>query len=255
MNKDLAGTLFVYEGIKFDYCYKEALQCLLNFCDKVFVIAGGEDETYEIIQKEYAGKVWLNYISKEAWNEQKGKEKLNYFTNIPIQRSEEAGYKYQFNLQADEIVHEKSYEAIRKAVAANQDAFMCTRVNLWGSPYTELNVTNDRMPCSPQVIRLAKTQYLSCGDAESVDAPANFDFVNDIRVYHMGFVRDRKIMKSKVINMQEAVFGINHDPKLDGIDYFEPERWFSKDELKYINEPLPLLIQDWAKERNNKSPG
>ncbi len=105
------------------------------------------------------------------------------------------------------------------------------------------------MPCSPQVIRLAKTKYRSYGDAESIDAQCVMNFVNDIRIYHMGFIRDRKIMKAKVINMQESVFGIDHDKKLDGIDYFEPERWFSKDELKLIDEPLPLLIQQWAKER------
>ena len=66
----------------------------------------------------------------------------------------------------------------------------------------------------------------------------------------MGFVRDRKIMKDKVIHIQEKVFGVNHDPKLDGVDEFVPERWFSESDLQLIDEPLPLIIQDWAKKRS-----
>jgi hypothetical protein len=65
----------------------------------------------------------------------------------------------------------------------------------------------------------------------------------------MGFVRKRDIMKKKVIHIQEEVFGIEHDKKLDGIDYFEPDRWFKKEDLRLINEPLPLVIKEWAKER------
>jgi len=249
MKKDLAGTLFIRNGIQWDYCYIEAIKCLKEFCNHVFIVdAQSDDGTYESLFYLQDENVTIIHCVNQ-WELVHGKEKLNYFTNVAIKAAEEAGYKYQYNNQADEIVHEKSYDAIRKAIATNQEAFMCTRVNLWGSPYTQLNVEPNRMPCSSQIIRLAKTKYRSCGDAESLDAPCVFDFVNDIRAYHMGFVRDRKIMKDKVINMQESVFGINHDPKLDGSDVFIPERWFSKDELKLIDEPLPLLIQEWAKER------
>lgn len=66
----------------------------------------------------------------------------------------------------------------------------------------------------------------------------------------MGFVRKREVMKAKVINMQEGVFEMaNHDIKLDRSDIFQPELWFDDNDLKLIDEPLPLLIQNWAKER------
>jgi hypothetical protein len=69
-------------------------------------------------------------------------------------------------------------------------------------------------------------------------------------MYHMGFVRDRSIMKAKVINMQEGVFEMgSHDIKLDVSDIFQPELWFGKEDLKPIDEPLPALIKDWAKKR------
>lgn len=239
----------MYKGEEFDYCYKEAIQCLLDFCDFVIVVAGGEDGTLEYVQSINHPLLKVIPLSKEEWDSQQGKEKLNYFTNVAIQEADRMGFQYNVNLQGDEIIHEKSYESIRRAIATNQEAFMCTRVNLWGSPYTELNVPPERMPCSGQVIRLAKINYRSAGDAESINAPCVFDFVNEIKIWHMGFVRKSDVMKRKVIHMQEEVFKVDHDVKLDGSDVFLSERWFSKEELKYINEPLPLIIQDWAKER------
>ena len=44
----LAGTIFIRDGIKYDYCFKESIQCLLEFCDHVFVVdAGSTDGTIE----------------------------------------------------------------------------------------------------------------------------------------------------------------------------------------------------------------
>src|SRR6185312_1187568 len=113
MNKKLAGTLFVYNGNKYDYCFKEAIQCLLEFCDHVIIVAGGDDGTYDdvmdMLTLENKGKLFLIQIIQKDWDEQHGFQKLNYFSNIAIEEAEKLGYEYQFNLQADEIVHEKSY--------------------------------------------------------------------------------------------------------------------------------------------------
>lgn len=65
----------------------------------------------------------------------------------------------------------------------------------------------------------------------------------------MGFVRNKNVMKAKVINMQENVFGIDHDPKLDKSDVFDSELWFSGNELSPITEEHPKFIKDWIKTR------
>lgn len=250
----LAGTLFVYNGNKFDYCYKESIQCLLEFCDKVFIVAGGDDNTHRdccfIADHNFEKGIVVKHISEEDWSSQTGKEKLNYFTNKAIELAQLEGYEYQFNLQADEIVHEKSYPEIRKAIETDQEGFMCTRINLWGTPYLKLDVPQERKPCSTSIIRLTKTKYRSVDDAENISIPiVNFDFENKIDIWHYGFVRDRKIMKQKVIHIQEEVFGVDHDKKLDGVDEFIPDRWFSKTDLKIIDYPHPKIIQDWVKTR------
>lgn len=247
----LAGTLFCYNAVSQDYCIKESIISLSKCCDHIFVVdAGSTDSTqFEIANLGIDNMTFIIRDNKE-WQEQKGKEKLSYFTNIAIQAAEEAGYEWQINLQADEIIHEKSYNAIRDAIKYDCEAFLCSRINLWESPYLQLNVEYNRLPCRNEITRLAKTIYRSYGDGEDIGVyGSNYNYLNDIRIYHMGFVRKRDIMKKKAIHIQEEVFGLEHDKKLDGIDYFEPSRWFTKKDLKLIDEPLPLVIKKWAKER------
>jgi hypothetical protein len=249
----LGGSIFVRNGVKYDYCFKESILSLLEFCDKVScVIVDGEDETVDIVKELGASnnKLIITHLPQSEWDLQQGKaqSKLCYFTDIAISKLDT---DYNFYQQADEILHEKSYDKVRKVIETNEPAYFCTRINLWGSPYLQLNVPQHRKPCSSEIIRIAKTEFRSYGDAESLAVPtADYSCVNDIRMYHMGFVRKRDVMKSKVINMQIGVFEMeNYDDKLNGSDVFIPERWFTKEDLKPIDEPLPTIIKEWAKER------
>ena len=249
----LGGSIFVRNGVMYDYCFKESILSLLEFCDKVScVVVEGEDETETIVQKlESENKnLIVTYLPQQEWDNQQGKaqSKLCYFTDVAISKLDT---DYNFYQQADEILHENSYSKVREVIESNAPAYFCSRINLWKSPYLRLDVPQNRKPCSTEIIRLAKTEYRSYGDAESLAVPtADESCVNDIKMYHMGFVRKREVMKAKVINMQEGVFEMaNHDIKLDGSDIFQPELWFDDNDLKLIDEPLPLLIQNWAKER------
>lgn len=249
----LGGSIFVRNGVMYDYCFKESILSLLEFCDKVScVVVEGEDETETIVrQLELENKnLIVTYLPQQEWDNQQGKaqNKLCYFTDIAISKLDT---DYNFYQQADEILHENSYSKVREVIESNASAYFCSRINLWKSPYLRLDVPQNRKPCSTEIIRLAKTEYRSYGDAESLAVPtADESCVNDIKMYHMGFVRKREVMKAKVINMQEGVFEMaNHDIKLDGSDIFQPELWFDDNDLKLIDEPLPLLIQNWAKER------
>lgn len=253
MKRSLGGSLFIRNNYLYDYCAEESIKSLLQFCDKVSVVdVGSSDGTIQMLQEleTHNKNLIVTYLTEQDWLNQHGQKfyKLCVFTDIAISKLDT---DYNYYQQADEITTEKSYDAIRKAIETNDEGFLITRINLWQSPYLRLNVQGTRNPCSPQVTRLAKTKYLSYGDAESLDVSIiNEDFVEDIRMYHVGFVRKREIMKAKVINMQEGVFELgSHDVKLDGSDIFIPQRWFGPEDLKLIDEPLPLIIQNWAAER------
>lgn len=253
--KQLAGTMFVRNGIQYDYCFMEAIESLLNFCDAVYVVdAGSDDGTTELLSSITHINFFLIKRTKEEWDAQKGtgQKKLCYFTDIAIDAAEKNGYEYSFYCQADEVVHENSYENIRELCNFGAEGYMINRKNLWGSPYYELNVSPDRLPCGEHITRLAKTKYRSIGDAETIGVPYENTFIsNGVNLYHMGFVRDRTVMKERSINMQENVFELgHHDHKLDVSDIFVPEMWFDpKKDIKLISVPLPKTIKAWAAKR------
>jgi glycosyltransferase involved in cell wall biosynthesis len=250
--KSLGGSLFIRNNYTFDYCAEQSIKSLLEFCDKVSVVdAGSSDGTIEMLMElESKNKnLIVTYLTDQDWQNQQGKgySKLCYFTDIAISKLDT---DYNFYQQADEIIHEDCYDNIRRAIVQGQEGYLISRFNLWQSPYLKLNVLGNRNPCSTQIVRLAKTQYRSYGDAESLAAPFTDAYVEAIRMYHCGFVRKRDVMKAKIINMQRGVFELgSHDVKLDGSDIFIPERWFGPEDLVPIGEPLPALIQKWAADR------
>lgn len=246
----LGGSLFVRNGIQYDYCFMEAVRCLQSFCDEVVVLdAGSDDGTFQELKKLKDKNTTLVHVGKSEWDKQKGREKLAYFTNLAAAFITS---DYHFNLQADEVVHQDSFEAIREAITTGDEAFMVSRINLWGSPYKQLCVPQERKPCSTEVIRLAKPCYVSVDDAENIAAPiSHYKWLDKIRIYHFGFVRNKHVMKDKIINMQQGVFQmVDHDPKLHGMEVFDWRAWFGEDDLQPIKEDLPVFVQQWSKERH-----
>lgn len=248
--KTLGGFAFIRFGVRYDYCFKESIISLCESCDKVAIVhpTHKDDGTSDILEQleEKYDNLDVYTLSGRFWEDMKGKTKLANFQNIAAML---LNTDYQLLLQGDEILHEDSYRWVRRAVESGEEGFLCSRINLWGSPYMQLNVPQNRMPCSPQVIRLTKKGYFCYDDGESIAAPAIPNFIEHIRIYHMGFVRRKEVMKDKIINMQEAVFEIDHDKKLDGMDVFDWKAWFSESDLKPIGEPLPRIIRDWAMAR------
>lgn len=247
MKKTLGGSLFICNGLRYDYCFEEAIKCLLEFCDKVCVCdAGSDDGTVEVLKELEATNPKLKVLYLNDWSNYRTKFKLSHFTNIAIEMLDT---DYNFNLQGDEVLSERSYDAVRRAIAGGFEAIMCKRINLWGSPYTELNVPHHRKPCSTEIIRLAKTKYRSIDDAESIDAQCVMNFVNDIEIWHYGFIRKREVMKAKIINMQRDVFELTPDAKLDNMEVFDSTAWFSGTDLKIISRPHPKIMKEWIAQR------
>lgn len=251
MSKSLGGTLFIRNGLRFDYCFIEAIECLREFCDKVVVcVCDTDDGTLDLIYSTFPKTPRFDVICRNdsEWYELEStaKERLSTFTNYAIEKLDT---DYVFNLQGDEIVDPKSYKWIRKAMEEGEEGYLCSRINLWGSPYYQLNVPQERKPCSTEVIRLAKACYRAYDDAESLRAPASTKYIEQIKIWHMGFVRKREIHPIKIREMQANIFKCGVDKKLDGMEIFDPWAWFSKEDVTLINEPLPPLIQQWAAER------
>lgn len=250
MEKTLGGSIFAYNTIQYDYCLKEAVECLKELCDEVVVLdAGSTDGTHELVKSFQDKKTQVVLCGPEEWENKHGKEKLSYFTNLA---SAFLTTDYYFNLQADEIIHEKSFPIIRKAVESGEESFFVRRYNLWGTPDTYLNVPHDRQPCGERIIRLGILQCKSVDDAEGL-RPYSKDpstlYCDEIKVYHYGFVRKKEVMKDKIIHMQRGVFEMDHDKKLDHMDVFDWTAWFKPEDLSPIRDSHPKFITNWIKNR------
>lgn len=244
----LGGVLFCYNAIIHDYCVEEAISSLLEVCDEILILdAGSTDGTTELLTKFVSSKCVVVQLGKEEWEKRHGREKLSYFQNLAKAM---LTTDYYFLLQADEVLSEESFYFIKDAIAMNQEAYFVKRINLWGDCNSFINVPENRQPCSTQIIRLAKINYVSVGDGESIDAPAKEWFIDKIKIFHYGFVRKKEVMKSKIINMQENVFELGyHDPKLDQSNVFDSTLWFKGDELSPLKDKHPKFITEWINTR------
>ena len=110
--KTLGGSTFVRLGEKFDYCYKESILTLLEFCDKVScVVVLGEDNTHEELKELESNnpKLIVTYLPEQEWFNQHGtgSSKLCYFSDIAISKLDT---DYNYYQQADEVTHEKCFD-------------------------------------------------------------------------------------------------------------------------------------------------
>lgn len=248
MSKRLGGTQFVIDGLTYDYNFEESIRSLQEFCDEVVVVdAGSRDGTVDVLKRLENEKTKIIYLDRGEWDSLHGWAKLNHFSNKAIA---ELTSEWNFYQQSDEVVHESCYKAIREVVDyGTSEAYAVKRINLWNTPFQMLNVQGNRNPCSTEVIRLAKSQYMTGGDAESIYAPASSAYIDRIRLYHFGFVRSKEVHADKIRNMQANIFEVGVDKKLEGMTTFDPMKWFSEDDLLPVSEPLPAIMQNWALQR------
>jgi hypothetical protein len=248
MIKTLGACMFIYNGDKFDYSYRECIENMKSFADQVVVLAIESEDGCHVVCQKYADyKCKVIVYPESAWHAQQGREKLAYFQNEAKKYLET---DYYMVIQGDECLHERSFGAVRDAVNSGLPAFMCTRYNLWFDSYHMLNVPQEQKPCSSEVIRLAHLKYDSVNDGENIDCPSVcFDLTDKIELFHIGFIRKPELMKPKIAHMLLEVFKTSYDPKLDLSDVFDPWAYFDRGDVVPINGPLPRFIQKWADER------
>lgn len=251
MGKKLAGVSFIRQGFALDYCFEASIRSMQSVCDMVFVCyCESTDGTIEILQ-EIGENLQILFCSEEMWETQKGKEKLSYFQNIAIDYAEKEGYEYILLVQGDEVLHEDAIPVIKRALDLNEEAYYCSRYNLWGSSKTMLNVPQNRKPCSTVVNRLAKSYYRSVDDGENLATnSASLDFINIIEIFHMGFIRDSVKHIAKIKEIQGNIFQMDYDKRADIKSEFDWKDWgFSENDLIPICKDLPILVRGWSNDK------
>jgi glycosyltransferase involved in cell wall biosynthesis len=255
----LGGSLFVRNAIKYDYCVKEAIASLADLCDEVFILDCQSDDGTDTMLAEYLEKFPnVTYQTNGDWNCKPDYFKLSELANMCIAKLKT---DWHFMLQADEVIHESSFAAVRRLIAQptkGKKTIAVRRLNLFGTPDKHISLTLPSKPCSDQPVRIGTRGTIAKGDAESLEwSNTDRQHIDQVLIYHYGYVRKAEINISKAIDMQSWFNG----PK-SGVDgrllemqktgKWEPYKLIAESGLTPIPVPHPKYSAEWAKERNSE---
>lgn len=255
----LGGSMFIRNAIQFDYCVAEALDSLCAVCDEAVIVdAGSTDGTIDLLKEVQSRNRNLKVVTGANWECHEKYDRLRILADIATSYLKT---DWNFMLQADEVIHEKSFPAIRKAIQhPTNRSYMIRRCNLWGdlNHYLKYDIPQEHKPVSDQVIRLATTDHVAHGDAESLQADARYMGVktDEIVIFHYGFVRRDANMIDKTISMQSWFWGPGSQPDHRVVEMskkenprFEWEVMKTRDLLGDLPLPHPKFAKKWAEER------
>lgn len=238
--KTLGGVLVTHDCIRLDYCWEQALRCLLNICDEVVVVdAESTDGTREVLESKYAAHVKMD---SAPWKPSQNGAWLADLHNIGRRSLSTRMYFY---LQADEVVRDDDFRVIRLYSMENRPVRF-NRINFWRDTKT---VVPHGHVCGHDICRMDLRSVPVVGDAENIDCNAN-PFMSGIRIFHYGFLRKHHSFMQKSREMLPHFYGM--DARLEKADA-EGKHWtehveFPAPFLSY-NEDHPRIMNEWLQER------
>ncbi len=256
MGKTLGGSLFVRNAIKFGYCVTEALDSLYALCDQVSVLeCGSEDGTQDLIRSWAASKtdpakrILATY--DHVWEVGKNYDRLAILADVA---RAQLSTDWHFMLQADEVLHESAIPVIRSLIERPVNGYFCRRLNLFRSPDVHVRLDSNKKPCGDVVCRLARTPFKVVGDAESIGVEHGRDekHIDQMVIFHYGYVREGAKHIAKAIDMQSWFFGPHSTPDQrivkmrDEDNKFHAEVYFSPEDVTPIPIPHPVFSRDLA---------
>ncbi len=198
----VTGFTIVRNGVKFDYPFIESIKSVLPLCDEMIVAVGNsEDETLALVQDIDSPKI---KIIQTIWDDslREGGRVLAVETDkAKAAISEDTDWCIY--IQADEVLHEKDYPEIRKAMEDNLedehiDGILFDHLNLYGS----FDYIADSRKWAYKQIRIIRNDPNITSFRDAISFMKNGKRLKvkeiDAAVYHYGWVRHPKAMQDKM---------------------------------------------------------
>ena len=203
----ICGFTIVRNGIKYDYPVVESIKSILPLCDKIIVAVGNsEDGTLDLIKRIDSDKI---SIIETVWDDtlREGGRVLAVETNKAMDAIPEE-FDWCIYIQADEVIHENSFPAIKHAMSEWLDVpevegLLFKYHHFWGT-YDYIGINRQWYKHEIRVIRNDK-QIRSYRDAQGFRKNDHKLKVKpvDAYIYHYGYVRSPSIMKKKMKDFSE----------------------------------------------------
>ncbi len=203
----VSGCCIVRDAVKYDYPVVEAIESILPLCDEFIAGVGKSDDgTIELIRNIPGVTVF-----ESEWDEnlRKGGEVLSQETNKAVAR---CSGDWIFNIQADEVVHERSLPAVKDALlryfgVGGVEGLLFDYIHFYGS-YDVYKRSFAWYPHEVRVIR-GNSGISSQGDAKGFRTGGKKLIVAPSGgvIHHYGWVRSPEEMLEK----KKAFYRFWHD--------------------------------------------
>jgi glycosyltransferase involved in cell wall biosynthesis len=247
----LAGNVCIRNGFELDFCWTQCIESLLPVCDMVSVSDGeSTDGTQEFI-REWMRRETKIVLNVWPWPDPKGNP--NWFADWINYNREHCRADWQFQLDADEILSERSYDEVRRFIEQPNRAGIVTRYNFWRD---HRHLIPEGQCLGKYVIRLAPQRIWLASDGydeRGTIAPQMSQRTN-IEIFHYGFIRKRDQFFKKERLLQNYYFN-SYDPRLEAVEGVEGN-WMDDPRVSdYSRNPdsydgyHPSSIHGWLRDR------
>lgn len=269
----ISGYICVRNGIRLDYCFREAIESLVPACDELVVCdSDSEDGTTEAIEALAAIHPTIRRINRPWTNPHR---EITWWVDWLNWTRERLEYQIQLTLDADEVLCPKSVPHIRHVAhmaehvdiphdprlinhdyVHNSGSRWFHRLNFWRD--AQHIVPHGRV-CGEQVVRMGATELWMPSDEPHPEGlpeiqrragwPPNAH--PEFRIFHYGFLRKEQALIDKVRVVNGAFFGTMDERLLkaerDGTPWID-EYSFDLPLINYYQEH-PEVAHAWLRER------
>jgi hypothetical protein len=198
----VCGFTIVRNGVKYGYPVVESIRSVLPVCDHFVVAVGDSDDgTLDLIKSIDPQKI---SVIETVWDQslRQGGRVLAVETNKAFDAIGEE-FDWCFYIQADEVIHENDYPAIREAMLKwkdnqNVEGLLFKYFHFWGT-YNYIGVNRQWYRQEIRIIRNDK-RIRSFRDAQGFrkeDKKLKVKQI-DAHIYHYGWVRPPAVMVEKI---------------------------------------------------------
>lgn len=252
-NPTLGGAVCIRNGDLLDFPWRQCVQSLLPVCDEVVLCVGSRStDNTEEDAREWASREGKIKLCIWDWPDPKGDP--DFWVKWLNYAREHITCDYHLQLDADEILHEDSYDEVRRFIQFTPGrSAVFTRYNFWKD---HKHTIPDGHCLGKYVIRLAPAHVWLASDGchPMGNEAVSISTRTSAQIFHYGFIRKRDAFFKKERLLQNYFFN-SYDPRLESAEK-EHGNWMQAygmpdwvHQLDEYHGTHPAVIKPWLKER------
>lgn len=248
----LAGCVCIRNGFDLDFPWIQAVESLLPVCDEVVICDGESEDSTQAYARNWSKREPKINLCVYPWPKPKGD--ADFWVTWLNYAREHIKSDWHFQLDADEILHEKSYDELREFTKRKAlKSGIVTRWNFWQDT---AHTIPEGVCLGKHVVRVAPSNIwlASDGPHPKGSEASQISQNTGIEIFHYGFLRHPEAFFKKERALQGFFFD-TYDQRLADAEKFEGN-WMTKEgvtgwenRLDEYHGKHPEVIKGWLKQR------